>query len=542
MSRFSLIAHCTLGLLLAAGAANLAAEALLRPLPQPDTSKLSAEAAKQVAQARAEFEEARTGLVGGELATAYAQVGAVYLRGGFDEVAAVAFYDASQLAPKDGRWMYMRGVVARGQKRNADARAAFEAALALDKNYLPIRYRLADTLIDLGDVAGARKVLQAAQKELPGRAPAWAMLGRLELKQKRYADAVTNLEQALKLEPQANALYQDLAAAYTGLGNAESAAAASAKVGNTPPSIDDPLVAGLYQRAPQLTGTPLEQARQLLVLHAFIGARGKVDEALQADPNDVEALALAARLDALMGKPAQAQDEAARALRLKPDSATANLSQGMVYEFAGNEAKAHGYYQRAVEEDARQPDARLLLGNLLMRRGEYARAAEQYRQLVLIDPGAEAEARQAAALVASGHCADAFKLVNGALSKRPQDGDLLQLFVRLASTCPVASEQERSMALDYAKVLYKELPDAADSTALALALAAQGKFEEAQKSQAEAIFDAVRLNDNARAEMYRETMRQYAARQMPDRPWPAQHPYFKPPALTPLPAAPQPAR
>jgi len=541
MLRLAPILHCALGLLLAAAVANVAAEALVKPLPQPDTSKLSADDAKRLSEARAEFEKVRVDLVGDDLATAYAQVGAEYLRAGFDEVAAVAFYDASQLAPKDGRWMYMRGVVARGQKRNADARAAFEAALALDKNYLPIRYRLADTLLDLGDIDGARKVLQAAQKDLPGRAAPWAMLGRLDLKQKRYAQAVTNLEQALKLEPQANALYRDLADAYTGVGNAESAAAARAKAGDAQPSIDDPLVAGLYARTPPVTGTPLEQARQLLAQRSFVAARAKLDEALQADPDDIEALALAARLDALMSKPAQAQEEVARALRLKPDSVAANLSQGMVYEFAGNEAKAHVYYQRVVEADPRQPDARLLLGNLLMRRGEYARAAEQYRQLVLINPSAEADARHAAALVASGRCADALKLVNGALGKRPQDGDLLQLFVRLASTCPAASEQERSMALDYAQVLYKELPDAADSTALALALAAQGKFEEAQKSQAEAIFDAVRHNDPARAEMYRETMRQFTAGQMPDRPWPSQHPYFKPQALTPLPVL-QPAR
>lgn len=541
MPRLAPILRCALGLVLAVAVANLAAEALVKPLPQPDTSKLSADEAKRLSEARAEFDKVRVDLVGDDLATAYAQVGADYLRAGFDEVAAVAFYDASQLAPKDGRWMYMRGVVARGQKRNADARAAFEAALALDKNYLPIRYRLADTLLDLGDIDGARKVLQAAQKDLPGRAAPWAMLGRLELKQKRYAQAVANLEQALKLEPQANALYRDLADAYTGVGNAESAAAARAKAGDAQPSIDDPLVAGLYARTPPLTGTPLDQARQLLTQRSYVAARAKLDEALQADPDDIEALALAARLDALMSKPAQAQEEVARALRLKPDSVAGNLSQGMVYEFAGNEAKAHVYYQRVVEADPRQPDARLLLGNLLMRRGEYARAAEQYRQLVLINPSAEADARHAAALVASGRCADALKLVNGALGKRPQDGDLLQLFVRLASTCPAASEQERSMALDYAQVLYKELPDAADSTALALALAAQGKFEDAQKSQAEAIFDAVRRNDPARAEMYRETMRQFAAGQMPDRPWPSQHPYFKPQVLTPLPVL-QPAR
>jgi len=543
MPRFSPILRSVLGLLLAACVADLAAEALVKPLPQPDTSKLSPAETKELDATRAEFDKARIGMVGDALAAAYAQMGALYLRLGFDDVAAVAFYDASQLSPRDGRWMYMRGVVARGQKRDNDARAAFEAALALDKNYLPIRYRLADTLLDLGDVDGARKVLLAVQKEHPEAAAAWAMLGRLELKQKRYADAVTNLEQALKVEPQADALYQDLAEAYTGLGNAGAAAGARAMAGGTPPSVDDPIVAGVYRRAaPQPAGTPLEQAKQLLELHSFTGARAKVDEALKADANDIEALALAARLDALTGQGAKAQDEAARALRLKPDSAVANLSQGMVYEFAGSEARAYPYYQRAVEADPRQPDARLLLGNALMRRGQFAQAADQYRQLTAVDPSAEAVSHLAAALVAAGRCGDALAAVNGVLAKRAKDGDLMQTFVRLASTCAAADAQEQTMAFDYARALYKQLPNAGNSAALALAQAAQGKFEDAQKSQAEAIYDAVRLNDTARAEMYRETMRQFTAAQKPDRPWPSQHPYFKPPVLTPLPAGPPPSK
>jgi len=121
--------------------------------------------------------------------------------------------------------------------------------------------------------------------------------------------------------------------------------------------------------------------------------------------------------------------------------------------------------------------------------------------------------------------------VNRRLIKRAQDGDLMQIFVRLASTCPAASADERRMALDYAQALYKQRPDAGESTALALAQAANGKFEDAQKSQAQAIFEAVRMNDSARAAMYRKTMREFDAKKVPAQPWPAAHAYVKPPLL-----------
>ncbi len=514
------------------------AEALVKPLPTPDAAKMPADVAKDVTAARAEFESAKVDLVGDDLAQAYARMGAVYARIGFNEGASIAFYDAAQLSPKDSRWPYLRGVIARAQKLDAEARADYEAALALDSDYLPIRYRLAETLVDLGDVEGAHKLLQAAVATHKDQATLFAMLGRIELHQKRYADAIANLNTALKIEPQANSLYKDLAEAYTGQGNTQQAKDALANAGSNATSIADPLVTGMYLSGPQLGGTPLERARQLLARNQLLPARAEVADALRSSADDVDALALAARIDALLGKHVAAQEEAAHAVKLKPDSAAANLSQGMVYEFAGDEANAFTFYQRAARADPKMGDAQLLLGNAQMRSGHYAEAAEHYRLLAgLLPDNIDATARLVAALVAANRCADALTQINDLLAKRAQDGNLMQIFVRLASTCAAAKPQERSMALDYAKALYRQRPNAADSAALALAFAAQGKFDDAQKSQAEAIYEAVRVGDKPLAEMYRSTMRQFAAKQMPDRPWPADHPYFKPGRLTPMAAA-----
>ena len=538
MKRLRLLICGALCAILMAGIANAAdpdSDALVLSLPTPDTSKLPADQAKAVASARADFDKARVGLIGDDLAFAYAGIGAVYFRAGLDAAAAIAFYDANQLAPKDARWLYLRGVVALSMKRTTDARANFEAALALDKVYLPIRYRLSDALIETGDLNAAHKVLADALPAGDKQAALFAMLGRLEIRQKDYAAAIEHLQKALTLEPQADALYTDLAQAYAGQGDAAQAKAARAKAGKTPPSLADPLLAGIFQAAPSappLHGTPLEQARQLMARRDFAAAREKAFEATEHDSNDVDALALLARLDGLLGNIAFAQDEAARALKLKPDSASANLSQGMVHEFAGDAARALPFYQRAVQADANQPDARLLFGNALMRKADYAQAAQQYAQLVrILDGDAGAEARFAAAQALSGKCRDALNEVSKRQTNRAQDGDLMQVFVRLASTCPAATADERSMALDYAQALYRQRPDVQDSTALALAQAANGKFDEAQKSQAQAIYEAMRMNDTARAAMYRKTMRDYVAKKVPAQPWPADHPTVKPPPL-----------
>ena len=535
--KFSLFAVVA-GLLMCVAAGRVHADALVKPIPQPSASKLSAESAKELNDARAAFEKVRVGLVGDQLAAAYAQIGALYLRDGFTDAAAIAFYDATQLAPKDQRWMYVSGVIAHDQKRETDARTYFESALALDQGYSPIRYRLADTLAAMGDLDAARKVLLDGLQQPNKDAALYAFLGRVELKQRRYGDAIEHLGQALTMEPQANALNKDIADAYTGQGDKTSAATYQAKAGQTPPTVNDPIIAGIYKRGDEpiaLTGSTLDQARQLIDRKDFSAARTMIEIALKTDANDVEALALGARLDGLLGKAAAAQDEASRALKLKPDNASANLSQGMVYEFAGDEVRAATFYQRAIKTDANQPDARLLLGNALMREGQYVEAAEQYRKMAAIAGHRnDSDARLAAALFAAGRCRDGLNAVNEALAARARDGELLQVFVRVASTCKASTPEERSMALDYGQTLYQQRPNAADTIALALAQAANGKFDDAQKSQAEAIFQAERAGDAAHAKIYRDTMRQYAAKKVPEKPWPADHPFFKPPMLTPL--------
>jgi len=521
------------------------ADTAVRPVPVPDMSKLAPTVAKALTEQRAEIEKVQAGLVGPPLAQTYADIGALYARNNLDEAAAVAFYNATQIVPTDGRWFYLRGVVARKLKHDDEARTNFQAALDRDKVYVPIRYRLADTLIDLGDEAGARKVLEETAKAYPTQAVAFSMLGELALKQKRYADAVAAFNNALKIDPKANEIYAHLATAYDGSGNATAAADARAKAGNVRATLDDPLAVGISPRTPVGAAAPtgpasVEQAQALARQGRIPAARAMLAQMLEGHPDDVDALSLSARINAATGNAAIAKAESDQAISLKSNSANAQFSSGLVAEYSGDDRAAYDYYRQAQRLDAKLPDPWLLLGNAEMRRGRFAEAAEQYRGLVKLLPNTpEAYAHLTASLVAQGNCGEAIKEINKGLAKRSNDGDLMQLFVRTASTCKDATPQEKDMALDYGGVLYKQQPDAGNSTAYALALAAHGKFKEAQEYQAEAIFEATRARDTVSAAQYKATMQQFVKQQVPDRPWAADHPYFKAPLLAA--AAPPPA-
>ena len=116
-----------------------AVDALVKPVPVPDLSKLAPDKAADVRSARIAFEKDKAVTVGNDLAEVHAILGAVYARAGLYDAAAVAFEDAAALAPNDARWIYSQGIIARFQNQNDAALGYFEKALGLDKDFLPIR-------------------------------------------------------------------------------------------------------------------------------------------------------------------------------------------------------------------------------------------------------------------------------------------------------------------------------------------------------------------------------------------------------------------
>src|SRR3954466_1541707 len=239
-----------------------AADALVKPVPVPDLSKLPADKAKEIRDARIEFEKMKPTLVGDNLASAYALLGSFYAQGGFYPEAAVALEDAAALAPNDARWIYSQGIVARMQKQNAAAQQYFEKALAIDPQYLPMRMAVVNSKIEQGDLDGAKKLLADYTARNSSDAVSYAMLGEIALKQKRYAEAVDATNKALANDPKATKLYAQLADAYTGAGNAKAAADARAKVGEGVPELGDPIMLGLVRTEATAPGAqPPEQAQ-----------------------------------------------------------------------------------------------------------------------------------------------------------------------------------------------------------------------------------------------------------------------------------------
>lgn len=529
------------------------AQTAVKTVPTPDLSKIPSVRADELRRARADFEKVKDLQTGEVLAESYGLLGTAYARAGFGEAAAVALDDAIAVAPQDARWIYARGVFALTQRQDAAATGYFERAFALNKKYLPIRTAVANQKIASGDLDGARKLLAEYTARNKGQAVPYAMLGDIALRQKRYADAIEQINHALKLAPEANRLYAPLAEAYAASGNAKAAADARAKTGTTTPSLADPIgsrllaagsapaaAAAAAPAAADPTQQSANEAMAALAERKYDAARAILDGALKRAPKNALLLALYARVESAAGDLTAAQARAAAAVAVDPKSALAQLSLGLVQETKGDDAAAERAYGEAIRLEPGSDSARFALGRLLMRTGRNEGAATQFRAMTTIDAGNSlAWSWRVAAQVADGHCPAALKDVNGALAKDAHNPYLMQLFVRLASTCGNANAAEQRMALDYAGKLYAGGGDSASTgEAYALALAASGKWDDAVKTQQGAMFIVLRNGGGAALAPYREFLQQFQAHKRPDRPWPASAEIFHPQRPAPDAAAP----
>jgi tetratricopeptide (TPR) repeat protein len=530
-------------LLTVAAPVTRAADASLKAVPTPDLSKLAPARADELRKARTSFDKAKDALTGDPLAETYVLLGAAYARNGLFEAADIALTDATLLAPTNGRWVYLRGVLAAMQKQNAAAKTYFERALALDQDYLPIRTALASLQIDSGDLGSARTVLESYTVRHQSQAVPFAMLGDIALRQKRPADAVEQFKHALTLAPEANRLNAQLADAYAATGDTKSAAEARAKAGPDAPVLFDPVGrAMLGDTAAQAPLDPKQQAigeaNSLASSGQYDAARKRLDSALQAAPNDSMLLSLYARVESESGNFAAAEARAKQAIAADSKNPTAYLSQGLMLEMRNDDAGAQRAYEQAVRLAPALPSARISLGVLFVRTGRLADAVAQFRALVQADAkNGEGWTRLVAAEVAQGQCTAALKELSEALRKAPNDGYMLQLFVRTASTCPAASADEKRMALDYGLKLYHITDVPPVTEAYALALAANGKWDDAIKTQQGVMFIVLRNDGKQALAPYTQVLQQFQAHKVPDRPWPADSGIFNPRRPAPVPAA-----
>ncbi|HUU84100.1 MAG TPA: tetratricopeptide repeat protein, partial [Phycisphaerae bacterium] len=230
-----------------------------------------------------------------------------------DEAQRNPYLDRAQQHIEDakGEWpgapsaLHAQGKILLARGRDLDALAKFEEADRIfPTSQWENKWFLANLYLAQGQYGAARSAIEAACQGPTATTQVWATAAEIYLKTRDYRSAVTAATQALRREPDNQRAKRSLAEAYRKLNAPELAEDALAAL-----PADDPRNA-------------LFKARALATEKKFSEALELLQQILQDDPTNLDAVRTAVWLHGRLDQPDQAKALVQRALELKPDDAS----------------------------------------------------------------------------------------------------------------------------------------------------------------------------------------------------------------------------
>ncbi|MCY3930015.1 MAG: tetratricopeptide repeat protein [Acidobacteria bacterium] len=295
----------------------------------------------------------------------------------FDEEAALAYAEASRLAPTDFRWIYLRAVLADAQDP-ASAASLYRQAVDLDPNYAPARIRLASALEKVGLAADADEHYREATRLEPDNAVAHLGLGRLALARGEVDQAIRHLERAYDLSPETQAIVATLSRARHRSGDREGARRLAQAARALPPL--------LHQRDPRRAEVDLlavdsesflRRSKTYRETGQLRASLGELRRLIELEPGNAQAHFAAAGVHDRMNRPQEAVAAARRALELDPDLAGGRaVLAGALFKL-GQFGEAAAEAERVLAEDPADIHMLLVTTMLAMRENDVERALER---------------------------------------------------------------------------------------------------------------------------------------------------------------------
>ncbi|MCB9557036.1 MAG: tetratricopeptide repeat protein [Deltaproteobacteria bacterium] len=311
---------------------------------------------------------------------------------------------AHALQPRDAVILRWLGEAAARLKQDQQAIESFRKALALNPRHIGTLLSLANMRLErrshLVDVEQTlRRIVKGEERQVASRGErgwAWLLWAKLELIRGRFAEAKRMLRKARSNEPHNDVAFLDeLSSALIDafmLGAAEQVAIRSDQMmpGRPHPNYrkaqiylrhgrpHDALEA--LRRSSSLQVSSLLKARIHLRLGQPEKARAEVEAAL-ARGAGVAAQILKAEVLTSSGKASEAEALLTPLIKQHPGNAALLTALGRVYLQHGRPDQARERFEQALQLDAHNIDARLLLADALLAAGDYGSA---HKQLVIV--------------------------------------------------------------------------------------------------------------------------------------------------------------
>jgi tetratricopeptide (TPR) repeat protein len=455
----------------------------LVPLHWPDLTMLEADVREQLVSAQNALTATATAKdpapEDAALSEAYGALGQVYQTYSLTRPARECYLNASRLAPKDFRWVYLLGKLDQQEGQVDEAIQHFQIARVLRPEYVAVPVNLGTIYLQLNRLEEARDNFRAALTIDERSAVATYGLGQVALSQRSYAEAVKYFERALALTPGANRIHYSLAMAYRGLGDAEKARAQLAQQGPVGVRVADPLVDGLQdliagERAHLIRGKLAIEARR------YAEAADEFRRAIVAKPNSLSAhLNLGSALiqtGDLQGATSQFEES----LRIDPNNTIARYNLAVLVANNGQHDQAIAHLRSLLSISPNDLDARFLLAQELRKAGRFEEALIEFSRVVEADLNNEAAlVEEVKLLLQKKQYQQAQNRLEKAHAQYPQKGQTAVMLAYLLAASPQYDLRNGARALELAQLVYKATGLVNHGIVVALALAELGRCDEA---------------------------------------------------------------
>jgi len=305
------------------------------------------------------------------------------------EQALVCYRRATQLNAGSFQWLYYLGSLLAKQGKHAEAAAVFKQALRPDPSYLPARLKLAENLLDSGEIDESKEAYSEIVDDIPGAAEAYYGLGRIAVLKGNPAAAQEYFRKACELFPTYGPAHYALAQVDRKLGStkeAEQELALYAHHEAVVPPIDDPLRDQL-RKVDMRAAAHLERGVQLEQVGRLKDAVAETEEALRLNPGLVKAHINLLILYGRMGNREKAEEHFQAAIKLNPTQfPDAYYNYGIILSEEGKLDEAEGAFRKTLAIDQTYYAAHNNLGNVLERQGKLKEAADEYRKALEGNP------------------------------------------------------------------------------------------------------------------------------------------------------------
>lgn len=479
-----------LALALTVGAqAPLHTQPVSHSIPRPTTNNMEPQVAELLDTTWAGLDgilAADSDLSNAKRATAVGEACEIFHAHGSVEPAIACYRKATELDSTSARWPYLLGYMLKNQGNTGESLEALQRSEDLEVSPFT-RFRIAEVLAAEGRVEEALARFESLSEMDGLQAAVAAELGKLALLQGDAASAVEQLSAALERQPEALSLHFPLAQAFRMAGDAPAAEKHAALAGQRKVWVADPILQQVGERSVS-SETYVAMGAQALRAGQRETAIAAYTKAVELNPENQRAwmnLGVLAKQD---GRTAEAEEAYARALELDPGYGYAHFNLAELLSQTARRDEALPHYRAAVAANPKNLDFGIALGNALMQAGELQPAADQYLRVADEAPDfARPRHLRALALAALGRLDDATESIAAARALAPEQDDIARAFVRLASTAPGAAANRRAQALELARQLFDQHRSTDEGELLAMALAANSRFEEAATIQEQVV-------------------------------------------------------